>query len=403
MVGNPSTPLLSLTALALRATVITPYNIVAEEPASVNGWRTSLRKKQRHRRLADDSAGSKGAVIMKDDQQRRRRERLIEILAESGAAFLHAADSDEQLAALSLSRPIDSDYDDSSSDCLMSNRAWHPDLTNSIIACSNSLSYPSLWDDDASIHEVVMFDSSQYCCHALLEIMGDGYFGECSIINDCSKADNRNIATTERRAACISKGWHTDITHGNGCSSDDNYPQEWIANLEIKVHMFHDTAQKCCDKFYAGGDCQIYDSGCQLEATTATVTSTMIMTSSKPANKMLAESKSAPSCAWHPSMGANSMSSCAYSSSYPAAWDNPQWRHMYLYDSHAECCKGSFDLGDCGRVVICETSRPTMKPTNKLHTARDPTPPPSSAPTLQPSTPLVYFIDHFTGVCHDAA
>ena len=174
----------------------------AASSSSVDGWRARRKSKQRLRRLAaDDSAGS-NEIVMKDDQQ-RRLERLREILAESGAGgSLHAADSDEQSAPLSLlSRPLDDEYDGSSSDCLMNNRAWHPDLTNSNIACSNSLSYPSLWDDDASIHEAVMFDSSQYCCDALLEIMVDGYFGECSVINDCNMASKKQSSTERRRAA----------------------------------------------------------------------------------------------------------------------------------------------------------------------------------------------------------
>lgn len=71
-----------------------------------------------------------------------------------------------------------------------------------------------------------------------------------------------------------------------------------------------------------------------------------------------------PPCVWHPSV--SSGGKCVYSGEYPAAWENPDWRHMYLFNTHAECCAGAFQQSDCGREVLCATAKPTMQPTVKL-------------------------------------
>ena len=68
-------------------------------------------------------------------------------------------------------------------------------------------------------------------------------------------------------------------------------------------------------------------------------------------------------CYWHPSQTSQGLSTCAYSSTYPAGWTNPSWRHQFLFESHPECCRGAFDQADCGREVVCETERPTGSPT----------------------------------------
>jgi len=256
-------------------------------------------------------------------------------------------------------------------------------------------------------------------------------------MNDCSSPFNNNepVATpaetppseetaaaaltastaVERRTktSCIHQ-WHMDIQHDDGCTNDMNYPNEWIASKEVSQLMFHDTAQRCCDKFYAGRECVIYDDGggCQLEAAATSPESGL-------ATEAVAESLvGTSSCVWHPSQ--TSMGSCIYSNKYPTPWNDPNWKHMYLFDTHEECCLAAHSVLGCMREMDCETPKPTSqpvttkptsqpvttKPTRQLpvtprptrkKTSKKPTPQPTNAPTS------TYFIDHFSGLCRDAA
>ncbi len=78
-------------------------------------------------------------------------------------------------------------------------------------------------------------------------------------------------------------------------------------------------------------------------ATTTTITTTRRGSSDGPTPPT--------SCAWHPSPDG-----CSYTSDYPRVWSDARWRHMYLYDSHAECCRSAQNKTeeDCGMVVTCD-------------------------------------------------
>jgi len=255
-------------------------------------------------------------------------------------------------------------------------------------------------------------------------------------IEAAERREQQKRRTTTKRNPCISRGWHASLTTTTsddyGCTNNDQYPNEWTANLELARRMFFDSPEECCQKLYYDRDreCQvIYDDDCQIvkpedaiddddgagiasansadavtlaESKKPLVESKPIMAESKKSTaaefKSTSSSNNGPSCTWHPSL-TTSHYACDYSDAYPAAWDNPQWSHMYLYDSHGECCRGAFDTPDCGRTVVCETEEPTMAPTVQV-TSAAPTSKPTSTPT---ATPKTYFIEHFSGECYDTA
>jgi len=244
--------------------------------------------------------------------------------------------------------------------------------------------------------KILMFeDTAQKCCDKF-------YAGrECQIYDvGCSSSQLDHESIEDVGSTCP---WHMDITHEDGCSNDDNYPEQWMDNPDSKILMFEDTAQKCCDKFYAGRECQIYDVGCsssQLEATTpasgenpAIITppaGSPATTPTKPNQE--SEEDVGPTCAWHPSQ--TFVGACAYSNTYPAGWDDPNWRHIYLFDTHEECCLAAHGVPGCKGVMNCEAESPTMQPNSGFR----PTPPPT---TLAPTG--IFFIDYFSGLCLDGS
>merc|ERR1719253_1920561 len=172
-----------------------------------------------------------------------------------------------------------------------------------------------------------------------------------------------------RTADCVSRGWHT-TPGGSGCANDDDFPAAWLAPA-VAAHMFLDTAEQCCSKFYPGKEqeCDIHLSGCRPEGGGAAAPAAVDSASYPIALKdeveeeekddkekqqekedqqeeeqqleqeleeeeeeQELEEEKALKCMWHP---AGSSESCAYTASYPAVWTNPEWSDMYLYESLA--------------------------------------------------------------------
>ncbi|EJK46915.1 hypothetical protein THAOC_34397, partial [Thalassiosira oceanica] len=193
-------------------------------------------------------------------------------------------------------------------------------------------------------------------------------------------------------------GWHADMNNQDGCSNDSNFPKEWLSD-NFRSHMLHPNPSDCCKAFLAGKQCKAYDSGCVY---------------------------SAPTCEggrWHPD--ALSRTGCS-NDEPPAAWDDAKLAAM-MFDSAADCCQVHHSGWTCvvrdhcsktGVEYLTVTARPTEAPTLRPSSAptirtpeptiatpepsSKPTPPPTPSPvTPEPTEPLwVWYVDHFTGVCH---
>ena len=138
-----------------------------------------------------------------------------------------------------LSIYFDFDINDASNKCM--NRKWYQDFTNpKQLACTNSLDYPSSWDDP-SLRDIVMFDSSKACCNSLIEFMGDQYNNNdnydgtsCLTIDECEESSSlttefissslpasSTVKQHRRKLGCGELGFHpSTFDDGKGCTND---------------------------------------------------------------------------------------------------------------------------------------------------------------------------------------
>ena len=184
-----------------------------------------------------------------------------------------------------------------------------------------------------------------------------------------------------------------------GCSNDSNFPKEWLRD-DFRSHMLHPTPLDCCNAFLAGKQCKAYESGCVYSAATC------------------------EGGKWHPD--ALTRTGCS-NDEPPESWDDAKLATV-MYDSAADCCQVYHSGGTCavrhkcktGVEYLTVTARPTEVPTRRPSSEPTPLPtlPPTAKPTNSPTAPptpppttavptysptSVWYVDHFTGVCHHTA
>ncbi|EJK68497.1 hypothetical protein THAOC_10314 [Thalassiosira oceanica] len=90
------------------------------------------------------------------------------------------------------------------------------------------------------------------------------------------------------------------------------------------------------------------------------------------------------SCRWHPDP--LNFGSCVYSPHYPPHWADKSTSTTFLYDTHGECCLGTYSQGGCGEELACGGDatgssggggagggNPTFNPTGDTKPTRRPT------------------------------
>jgi len=438
MVGNSSAGAAGVVIIAaLHATIMAPHQItgvaaaaaVAEEttPGDHESRDGRRRLRQREQRPEDDSQlRLPRPRPRRVEEKKRRAAKLKNILLEpnsddhggspqsfSREEYLYQyqqsmlpllyEDEDEQ-------NHNDGQRSDTSEEC--SQRQWHPDpasvnKNNGVLACTNSLDYPSSWDQNSNVYETVMFDSSEDCCSILIDGFGNELLkGECSVVDDCAASSSSSQTSIENDvihesevsstaldatinalqqhhhhqqlkqqqhqqqqqqlqrslSGCSPHGWHAEMATNNrdGCSNDDVYPVEWTSD-SMKPMMFFSSYRACCDTFFAGRTCKEY--ACGKEG------------APEPPAPSPPGGGSNSKCAWHADM--KHQDGCSNDDNYPSDWLQDQMRVHMFHASHQDCCKAIFvgraasckkyDLG-CTKVV--EVGKVTKQPTPP------PTPPP---------------------------
>ena len=132
---------------------------------------------------------------------------------------------------------------------------WHPETENAD-GCSNSPTYPPEWEGVKGLFHL----DFQTCCDFFLPDEDCKKYDHCE---DNGAAETTTTTTTSSVATisqqCKSNQWHPDMTNKDGCSNGvDDFPQEWLTSGPQKY--FFDSAQECCDFFFAVSDdsCNVY-------------------------------------------------------------------------------------------------------------------------------------------------
>ncbi|KAL7543342.1 hypothetical protein ACHAXR_012659 [Thalassiosira sp. AJA248-18] len=412
MVGNPSIPAVTLSALALHATIATPYNIVAEEASTTVDdryhWSRSGPKRTRLRRHDDD--------VLKPVQKRPLGlDRNILESSRRGEDFLQDSFLGEEDEKMVSSSSIIDRSSESEHRRLKSCMGWHAEMNNQD-GCSNDVNYPDSWRKSNNsispgLRQSMFHKTEKACC--------DFFFPDktCEVYSSDCKAPG-SAPPPSSSSSCK---WHPDMTTQNGCSNDDNYPEEWL-EPRVASHMFHATAQKCCDEFYLGKSCELYDRGCQALAGPAPEPAVPppepTDPPSEPAGPPPEPAAPLPEIAvppvnvkcvspgWHPDI--RNQDGC---SDGEDQWLQAKMKTNMFQQSSSKCCERFYPGKDCKvyedgckidpNIDAASRPKPTPKPTRRPHNGPTPKPtsePTSAAPTI---TPPVYYMEHFSGICLD--
>jgi len=133
---------------------------------------------------------------------------------------------------------------------------WHISSTKKHLACSNSLTYPDMWNHPDK-RDDFLFDSHAECC----ERFAPGGL-PCQKEENCVEVNTQpSTATADEPVAsntpCVSAKWHMtkDLSK---CSNNFDYPEIWLN--EDKTHsFFFDSPAECCMSIFSYEDCEIED------------------------------------------------------------------------------------------------------------------------------------------------
>jgi len=194
-------------------------------------------------------------------------------------------------------------------------RKWHLDFDQAAEKprCSNSWKVPR-WAQNKT-H--LFYDSSEDCC---ADLFGDK---ECNLIDACEPEE----PSVEDH--CIDPLWHFDVDTKGGCTNNARYPGTW-KDPHVVGHYLFKTHEECCEKFVKPGfSCRKYD-----------VCTARELKSKNDEEVIEGESDAdaeVTGTLWYPSL-TGSYSGCV--SGTPPSWMTAKgYKDVYVFDSHAECCK----------------------------------------------------------------
>eukprot|EP00970_Alexandrium_tamarense_P019315 scaffold13881_cov200-Alexandrium_tamarense.AAC.3 len=146
---------------------------------------------------------------------------------------------------------------------------YHMDTEGNVDTCTNSLTYPSAWDNVQVVH-MHLFATAQACCDAKFSTASD-----CHVVNVCeddTTTENSSPTGTTSTAAppsptatCGNLGYHVNLEKDGSCTDDNNIVAEWLPQ------MYFTTGEACCDKFIPG-ECNIVKTCSSDAATTVSAT-----------------------------------------------------------------------------------------------------------------------------------
>ena len=165
------------------------------------------------------------------------------------------------------------------------------------------------------------------------------------------KSKNKNHQALRRRrisstasspSSCENSiGWHADTTTSkqNGCSNDDNYPNDWL-EADMKEFMFFETSNECCQTLFNGkegyDDCKVHDHGCQQQSSPS---------SAAGGENADIDTPSCISIGWHVHL--LKKDGCTNDDNYEEEWKKPGMKEYMIFDSADECCTTFFPNGEC--------------------------------------------------------
>ena len=125
---------------------------------------------------------------------------------------------------------------------------------------------------------------------------------------------------------------HTSDSPTYALSIFSDFPEEWL-EPQNKVHMFHDTAERCCESHFVNKECKTRESSCTREG---------------PQNDAGAGTTNTGPCVapgWYPENIYRD--GCSNASDFPPDWLDEPLRSSIFYSSSQACCDGFFKGKPC--------------------------------------------------------
>lgn len=143
---------------------------------------------------------------------------------------------------------------------LKSCNGWHAELENHD-GCTDDNNYPDLWLD--TVLKAQMFHlSAEACCDMFFpdgcQVYGRGCQEPAGLPSEAAGP------SPSSNANCVSPGWHPELDNHDGCSNDENYPEQWLMSEKMKSNMFKASSEACCSLFFKD-NCEVYDLGCEID------------------------------------------------------------------------------------------------------------------------------------------
>mmetsp|Transcript_23725 Transcript_23725/g.57222 ORF Transcript_23725/g.57222 Transcript_23725/m.57222 type:complete len:474 (-) Transcript_23725:13-1434(-) len=277
---------------------------------------------------------------------------------------------------------------------------WHADLASGA-GCTDDDNVLEHWLDE-KIKQHIFHETAEKCCGVHFNN------GSCEINHGgCIRDGHGGVGeNSPPQKACVSPGWYPDNTNRDGCSNGETYLEEWLKPSMISL-IFFSTSEACCNTFFLGMNCKIYDEGCTID---------LGKFQPKPDGGG-EDADSTCESDWHPDV--RTKRGCTNDPmDYPQEWNTPQNRDAYFFSTSHDCCLKFFSPGVCDsrdacngnhltkiRMTSSPTNRPTSTPPTLSPTTNEPTPSPvtptppptsqptSSTPSVQPTKLTIYFID----------
>ena len=229
---------------------------------------------------------------------------------------------------------------------------WHIDRGGDK-SCTNSDDVPQIWLDDEDLKAKMLHPTSKGCC--------DHFFPneKCKTNNvaDCSGSEGGpdgegSVVTVLDNEGCEgARGWHVNTATNDGCSDSNQYPQSW-EDENLAVQFFKSSWAECCDEFFAGRECKVYDNGCN---------GIISGGGDAPPGPVPPPSGSSRCHGWH--MNKASPDGCIDDENIDQAWLNENIKHIMLHPTSEACCNHFFQDRECKVYEVgCTESAPGPGP-----------------------------------------
>lgn len=154
-----------------------------------------------------------------------------------------------------------------------SEHGWHVDRSRND-GCTDDDNIIQGWLMNPEVTKKMFHPTAEACCEAIFpnkkcEIYDTGCYAQPAgapvdqgpappVPSPATPEPTGNSPASE----CSEHGWHVDRIHNDGCTDNNDIIDGWLINPEFKARMFHPTVEACCEQFFPGKPCEIYDTGC---------------------------------------------------------------------------------------------------------------------------------------------